>query len=122
MNSTNAIATATATATAAAAAAAYRFFQLVGVAAKYGGFWVSAGGGTANVVAGVIARATGVSFEEALRLLDEAGKEWAGRIILEDVGPEWADHPRMGWYEVMATWASGERFDARTIARAACRR
>lgn len=108
--------------TAAAFDAARRFFRLAEVAARHGGFWVSAGGGTANVVAGVIARATGVSFEEAQRLLDEAGKEWAARAILEDVGPELADHIRMGWYEVLSVLASsGERFDARTIARAACR-
>lgn len=93
----------------AATCAARRFFMLSETAAKYGGFWVSAGGGTANVVAGEIARATGVSFEEALRLLEEAGQEWA-------------DHLCLDWYEVLGTVASsGDRFDARTIARAACR-
>lgn len=104
-------------------AAGRRFFRLAECAAKHGGFWVSAGGGTANVVAGCFARHFGISYEEAHKVLHAAGREWAERVILEDVGPEWANHIRMGWYEVMATLASpGERFDARTIARAACRR
>lgn len=107
----------TANNTANAAAAARKFFRLAEAAAQHGGFWVSAAGGTANVVAGTIARRFGISFEEALRLLDETGREWGGD----------------GWYATLAyiqpfPWDAGwgddvppGRFDARTIARAACR-
>lgn len=41
--------------------AAARFHSLAATASRNGGLWVSAGGGTANVVAGIIARATAVS-------------------------------------------------------------
>lgn len=88
-----------------AAGAARRFFELAEAAGKYGGFWVSVGGGTANVVAGEIARRFGVSFEEAHCLLEEAGLEWTG--------PD--------WYEVLFFACSGDRFDARLIAQAAGR-
>lgn len=53
--------------------AATRFHRLAAVAAANGGFWVSAGGGTANVVAGEISRATGASFDEAMAALNETG-------------------------------------------------
>lgn len=91
--------------------AAARFHALAATAAANGGFWVSAAGGTANVVAGEIARATGVTFEDAHHALDVTGGE--------------------GWYAEMAyaqPWAIDAwhddvpgRWDARTIARAACR-
>ena len=94
--------------------AARRFFKLAVTAAKYGGFWVSAGGGTANVVAGVIARHFGISFEDALDILAEVGQEWAGEdwyIVLAEIQPFRWD----GWDDIPGRW------DARTVARAACR-
>jgi hypothetical protein len=99
-----------------AAKAARRFFVLAHTAASHGGFWVSAAGGTANVVAGEIARAIGVSFAAAHRALDAVGGS--------------------GWYQDLAEmqpWPIMEipydhdtdqwlcRWDARTIARAAVR-
>lgn len=101
--------------------AAARFHSLAACAAAHGGFWVSAAGGTANVVAGEIARATGVSFEDAHRALDATAEV------------AWGDHD---WYNAMAAaqpWPVATipfdderdewycRWDARTIARAACR-
>ena len=100
-----------------AVAAARRFFRLAECAARHGGFWVSAAGGTANVVAGCLARHFGISYEDAHLILDEVGREWAGQ----------------DWYATLAyiqpfPWDAGwcddvppGRFDARTIARAACR-
>ena len=109
-------------ATTSALIAAARFHSLAVTAAANGGFWVSAAGGTANVVAGEIARSTGVSFENAHRALDAT----AGQVWGED--PDWYgsmaaaqpfgygvipfDDERDEWYC---------RWDARTIARAACR-
>ena len=95
---------------------AARFHSLAACAARNGGFWVSAGGGTANVVAGELARATGATFEDAHRALDILGREVWGT-------EEWyqAMAEYNGW---PAPWASDPdemRWDARTIARAACR-
>ena len=101
--------------------AAARFHALARTAAANGGFWVSAGGGTANVVAGEIARATGASFEEAHRALSVTGREawgdgdWYCRMAAAQpfgYGAVPFDHQRDEWYC---------RWDARTIARAACR-
>lgn len=80
---------------------------------NHGGMWVSAAGGTANGVAGTISRLTGVSYPDAHRALDLAGQRWAG----------------VDWYTVMAEiqpfrwqdYNDEARFDARLIARAACR-
>ena len=95
--------------------AARHFFRLAVTAAKYGGFWVSAGGGTANVVAGVIARHFGISFDVARSILSDVGQEWAGEdwyIILAEIQPwRWDD-----WHDEIPG-----RWDVSTIARAACR-
>jgi hypothetical protein len=90
--------------------AAARFFALAECAASHGGFWVSAAGGTANAVAGELCRRCGVSFADALEVLDKAGKEFLGEgwyVALADIQPPVCD------FEY--------RFDARTVARAACR-
>ena len=98
--------------------AATRFHALAATAAANGGFWVSAGGGTANVVAGEIARATGASFEEAHRALDvtsASGRSWYEDMAAAQPWPITTipfDDERGEWYC---------RWDARTIARAACR-
>lgn len=107
-------------ATTSALIAAARFHSLAGTAAANGGFWVSAAGGTANVVAGEIARATGVTFEDAHRALAVTGREawgddWYGAIAAAQpfgYGVIPFDDKREEWYC---------RWDARTIARAACR-
>ena len=91
--------------------AAARFHALAATAAANGGFWVSAGGGTANVVAGEIARATGAEFAEAHRALDlTGGEDWYSTMAYAQPWPidSWHD-------DVPGRW------DARTIARAACR-
>jgi hypothetical protein len=110
-------------AAARAARAARRFFKLAEVASRNGGFWVSAAGGTANVVAGVIASRCGIPVEDARRILDEAGREWAGRdwyAVLANLQPFQWD----GW-EVWDPWEVWEdipgRWDVRQIAKAACR-
>ena len=105
-----------------AARAARRFFRLAEVAAKHGGFWVSSAGGTANVVAGVIASRCGVTFEEARRILGEAGREWAGDdwyATLAEIQPFRWD----GWdiYDPWDAWDEMPgRWDVRVIAKAAC--
>ncbi len=91
--------------------AAARFHALAGTAAANGGFWVSAGGGTANVVAGEIARATGAAFDEALHALDvTGGEDWYSDLAYAQ---PW------GWNDMDA--AETARWDARIIAKAACR-
>lgn len=103
--------------------AARRFFRLAQVAAKHGGFWVSPAGGTANVVAGVIARDFKISVEDARRILDEAGREWAGAgwySTLLNIQPVRWD----GWdiYDSWDVWNDiPGRWDVRLIAAAACR-
>ena len=97
--------------------AAARFHALARTAAANGGFWVSAGGGTANVVAGEISRATGVAFEDAHRALEvtAASEDWYGDMAAAQpfgYGVIPFDDERDEWYC---------RWDARTIARAACR-
>ena len=100
--------------------AAARFHALAVTAAANGGFWVSAGGGTANVIAGEIARATGVTFVDALHALDVTGREawgddWYGALAAAQpfgYGVIPFDDHLNEWYC---------RWDARTIARAACR-
>ena len=89
--------------------AANKFHQLAKTASRSGGMWISAAGGTANVIAGVIARAVGVSFEEAYHALDASGgANWYADLAYQQ---PWAvdylpEHPR---------------WDADLIARAACR-
>jgi hypothetical protein len=71
------------------------------------------------VVAGEIARASGISFKEAYRILEEAGEAAASAALgfpanwyywLEEIQPAWVgNHPEEA------------RFDVRTIARAAIR-
>ena len=111
----------TTTATTTAFYAARRFFRLAEIAAKHGGFWVSAAGGTANVVAGVIAGRCGIPFEDARRILDEAGRDWAGDgwyTALADLQPFRWD----GWdaWDTWDAWDVPGRWDVRTIAKAAC--
>ena len=91
--------------------AAARFHALARTAAANGGFWVSAGGGTANVVAGEIALATGASFAEARHALDvTGGEDWYSSLAYAQ---PWAID---AWHDDVPG-----RWDARTIARAACR-
>lgn len=87
--------------------AAARFHRLAEVAARNGGFWVSAGGGTANVIAGEIARATGDLFHETHAALEHTG------------GQDW--YSNMYQAQPFNGEPEGYRFDARTVARAACR-
>lgn len=82
----------------------HKITALLWVATENGGVWVSAGGGTANVLAGEIAQATGVSYEQAHHLLNKYGGE--------------------DWYflfHVVNRGCENPRFDARTIAKAAAR-
>ena len=57
--------------------ACVRFSSLINTAARNGGVYVSAGGGTANVASGIIARRCNVKFEEAHRCLEVVGLDWA---------------------------------------------
>ena len=78
--------------------------SLLWVASYHGGVWISAGGGTANVLAGEIAQATGVSYEQAHHLLNVWGEtRW---YFLFHVANRGYENPR---------------FDARTVAKAAAR-
>jgi hypothetical protein len=90
---------------------AARFHALAGTAAANGGFWISAAGGTANVVAGEIARATGASFDEAHHALDvTGGEDWYSDLAHAQ---PWAID---AWHD-----ETPGRWDAITIAKAACR-
>jgi hypothetical protein len=91
--------------------AAAKFHCIAACAAKHGGFFVSAGGGTANVVAGIIARATGDSFENAHDALLVTGGEGWYSALAEAQPFRWD-----AWHAI----APG-RWDAGLIARAAVR-
>jgi len=104
---------------------AREFFRLAQAAARHGGFWVSAGGGTARVVAAVIAANTGASMSDAMRVLTQEGNLAA---LLH--GPKYYGWKGpFEWYEWLADIQpfrmedlnASARFDARTIARAAVR-
>lgn len=89
-----------------------RFHSLAACAARNGGFWVSAAGGTANAAAGVIARKLGCSFEEARRGLDlTADTGWYQRMF--------AAQPFTGIPVDIETEEWQCRFDVRVIAAAA---
>ncbi len=107
----------------AAKRAAQRFFRLAEMASRHGGFWVSPCGGTARVVAGVIASRHGIPVEEARRLLDEAGQDWGGvdwYTTLRNLQPCQWDGP--GIYGPWEEWENMPgRWDVRVIAVAACR-
>ena len=66
------------------AAAINQFWALAKKASEDGGFWVSAAGGTANVIAGTFSRRLDVEYERVHSALDQ--------ILGED------------WYETMAWW------------------
>ena len=92
--------------------ASARFHALADTASKNGGMWVSAGGGTANVVAGVISRSTGVSFDDAHHALNVmGGDDWYADL---------AHSQPHRWDDLDA--ASDARWDAATVAKAACRK
>jgi len=96
--------------------ASRRFFELAAVAAKTGGFWVSAGGGTANVIAGEISRQFDVEFAEAKEILSNVGEDFFGTF-------EW--YAEMAWCQPWSPLDVPDdlgRWDARLIAKAACRR
>jgi hypothetical protein len=79
-----------------------KIMALMWAATDHGGVWVSVGGGTANVLAGAVAQASGVSYEQAHHLLNVWGeREWYVTF-----------HNANRGYE-------NPRFDARTIAKAA---
>lgn len=79
-------------------------------ATRNGGFWVSPAGGTTNVVAGEIARATGYSFEEVVEYVDYFFGGNASQAFICMAGNGHAPD---------AEWEP--RFDARIIIRAAIR-
>ena len=100
--------------TAMASRIAAKFFELSYVAAQNGGFWVSASGGTANVVAGEISRAVDLPFEEALMILAIVG------------AAEFHYSSDLNWYNELHNLSSfydfdENRSDVRTIIRAAAR-
>lgn len=90
-----------------------RFFQLAETAARNGGFWVSAGGGSHRVVAGEIARATGSDFEAACEAVSAAGRARWGTFWYTELAGLSGTMDVPDWDEL--------RFDVRTIVRAAIR-
>lgn len=100
--------------TAMAARIAAKFFELSYVAAQNGGFWVSASGGTANVVAREISRAVDLPFEECSKILAIVG------------AAEFHYSSDLSWYNELHNLSSfydfeEPRWDVRTIIRAAAR-
>jgi len=81
--------------------------SLLETASTNGGLWVSAGGGTKNVIAGEISRHHGLEYGVAHTLLTQMlGEDWYSDLY-------WAQPRVEDWDEL--------RFDARTIVRAAIR-
>ena len=107
-----------------AQAAADRFFRLAEVAARHGGFWVSPAGGTADVVAGVIASRCGIPVEDARRILNQAGREWAGQdwyTVLANIQPFRCDSWSWSIFDPWEAWDEMPgRWDVRAVAKAAC--
>lgn len=91
--------------------AASNFFDLAAVAANNGGFWVSAAGGTVSTAAGIISRATGDSFHEAVEALDIIGREEQGEDWYCSL---WAGMPQIDPEQF--------RWSVNTIAKAAVKR
>jgi hypothetical protein len=92
--------------------AARKIHRLLKVASENGGLWVSAAGGTANVLAGELSKKLGCGYMEAHRYLNITGGQ--------------------GWYRELAyaqpwRWddmdsAMEARFDAITVAKAALKK
>ena len=87
-----------------------KFWRLTFIAAKNGGVWVSAAGGTQNVAAGTISRMTGITYNEAHDGIERhapGDHPWAS---VE------ANNP---WPYMAMDWDDVPRWDIETIARAA---
>jgi len=92
--------------------AARKIHRFLEVASKNGGLWVSAAGGTANVLAGELAKKLNCAYLDAHRYLNiTGGQEWYRELAYAQ---PWR------WDDMDA--AVEARFDARTIAKAALRR
>jgi hypothetical protein len=96
------------------------FFRLAEAASRFGGFWVSAGGGTHLVVAGEIARLLGEDFDQVLNEVAREGYLWSDRRK----GGGWGYY----WYSTLYQMTGSDspyhgefRFDARHLARQAVR-
>ena len=103
--------------------AARRFFRLAEVAAEYGGVWVSAAGGTAKVIANVIANHYNIPTEVARRILNEAGREWGGEgwyAALRNIQPQKCRDWDWNIYDPWEKWDEVPGVDVRLLAIAAC--
>ena len=90
---------------------AKKFHRLSRIVPKYGRFWVSAAGGTANVVAGEIAKAAPISYDEAHWCLDRAAElmgidDWYGDLY---------------YYHGNGDFDASYRYDARDVVKWAIR-
>ena len=86
------------------------FFELSYVAAKKGGIWVSASGGTANAIAHQLYKAVDLSFEDALMIVNVVGSA------------EFRHSCDINWYNSFYHLGSSDpRWDICTILRAAAR-
>ena len=90
---------------------AKEFHRISRIIPKYGCFWVSAAGGTANVVAGEIAIAAQISYDEAHLCLDRAAElmgidDWYGDLY---------------YYHNNGDFSASYRYDAKEIVRLATR-
>lgn len=94
---------------------AEKTISLAQTAGRHGGFWVSGAGGTANVIAGEIARATGIPFKTACAVLNEVGTAALGVPWYNELAFVAGSHPNQD-----PDWEAF-RFDARMIARTAIR-
>lgn len=83
------------------------FFSLCSAAMENGGFWVSTGGGTANVAAGIISRYLDIQYADAHEALNIIG------------GDDW--YVDLYWGQPHYDEPEYYRWDIDIIARAACR-
>lgn len=70
-----------------------KFFRNVDSFSTKESLFVSAGGGTANVLAGIVSKRTNISFLEAYTCLEEVGIEWAGEFWYQEL------HYKVGSFE-----------------------
>ena len=87
-----------------------KFWRLTFTAARNGGIWVSAAGGTQNVAAGTISRMTGLSYNEAHDGIERHAPHGDG---------SWASVEGCNPWPYMAMGDDVPRWDIETVARAA---
>ncbi|RLB68120.1 MAG: hypothetical protein DRH08_01805 [Deltaproteobacteria bacterium] len=100
------------------------FFELSDAAAENGGYWVSDGQGTKNIIAGEISRLSECKYDVVKKLLNEAGITWFKKTF-SDIDEDDKECSEDDWYCGLAQVQGGSdrnnrAWEAKLIARNAC--